>query len=107
MIVYHGTNKDAADQILQNGFRPGECSDYGKAIYFSDLMLWAMDYGKTILTCSIHGNILDLSISDHFNIYKSFSPQHIGKQVIKNKFVGIKDGHIIAIYRRAAVQVIQ
>lgn len=102
MKLFHGTNQDAAKLILSNGFKKGECSDYGKAVYFSDCREWAADYAHkdgVIIEVTFNGNLLDLGLPNHWDIYRKTG------NAIPNKFDALKDGNIIAVYNLKTISI--
>lgn len=59
MMVYHGTDKDRAQSIQQNGFDSKFIgsnwgSTYGPGFYFSPNLQEAMCYGEAIIECEIN-----------------------------------------------------
>lgn len=105
MILFHGTSGSAILSIMQEGFKPGECSDFGTAVYLSDLREWAIEYANAtgegqIIEAVFTGNLLDLSIPEHFQIYRKTG------NAIPNAYDALKDGHIIAVYNLETIQII-
>lgn len=94
MVLFHGTNKNAADKIMATGVKKSECSDYGKAFYLSTDKDYAAEYAfdNTILSFLFTGKLLDLSIGHHWEAYK------INGNKIPRQFDALKDGQIIAVY---------
>lgn len=103
MILFHGTTKEAAAKIKIKGFWKRECSDFGKAAYFSDKEEWANEYTQSngvVIKCLFSGNILDLSNNEHFEIYRK------NERSIPKKFDALKDGHIIAVYNTKSLTIL-
>lgn len=108
MKLFHGTSDLSAANILLNGFKINACNDYGKAIYFSDLMSWAKEYcpkhnGRIISAC-FTGKLLDLQNAMHFEIFKKLNNKFLDTEIKKIGFDALKDGHIIAIYRKGKIK---
>jgi hypothetical protein len=102
MTIYHGTSKEAANIILANGFKPFECSDFGKAVYFSGSIETAKDYAHkdgNIIQVVFSGCLLDLSKPDHFEIYKKTG------NAIPKKYDALKDGDTIAVYNIRSISI--
>jgi len=102
MVLYHGTDKKSFASIKENGFKCGECSDYGSAVYFSDDLSVANQYGSVIIEAIFSGKLLDLQIPNHFEIYK----QYPNREILKLGYDGLKDNFIVAIYntQRLSIQ---
>jgi hypothetical protein len=108
LILYHGTDKEAAAKIRAKGFKCSDCSDFGKAVYFSDLHEWAKEYegkeGET-LPVLFTGKLLDLQIDIHFEIYKQLG-NYPHLTIKKHGFDALKDNHIIAVYNKKVLTLI-
>jgi hypothetical protein len=103
IVLYHGTSKENATSILKRGFKFGDCSDYGKAIYFSESIEVAKDYALkngVIITCLFTGNILDMGNSSHFELYKQMNNAFLNSEVKTKGYHALKDGYIIAVYSK-------
>ncbi len=101
MLLFHGTDIESATAILKEGFFLNECSDYGKAVYFTHDKEVALTYGKSIITAEFNGNMLNLQNPDHFEIYK----QHPNEKIQEVGYYGLKDNYIIAIYNPSFISI--
>lgn len=101
MLLYHGTDKICAELIKTKGFKAGDCSDYGKAVYFSDNLETAISYGTHIVTAKFTGKLLNLQMPKHFEIYKKYP----NREITKIGYDGLKDNDIIAIYNKRKINI--
>lgn len=100
ITLYHGTNNKA--DIVSKGFKLGDCSDFGKAIYFSNDIDVAKGYGKDVVECLFSGNMLDLSYPPHFELFKKYP----NERITTIKYDALKDNYIIAVYNKKKIKII-
>lgn len=100
MILFHGTYKKSASKIRVKGFRKNECSDFGKAAYFTDSKEVAETYAHKegeILQVTFTGILLDLQRAEHWELYRNRAG------LIPYGFDALKDGCIIAVYNTSKI----